>query len=51
MVQDEEKMKAGVANLSQRVFLSGALSLVVIGLTTWFTSNYMKNFFRYKKII
>ena len=47
----EEGLKEENQKIKGRVVMFGVVSVIVMILTTWMQIKYLKNFFRYKKII
>ena len=47
----EEGLKAENEKIKNRVVIFGIVSIVVMLVTTYLQVTYLKNFFRYKKII
>ena len=51
LVQHEENLKEQNQRIKSRVFIFGLISTVVMASATYLEITYLKNFFRYKKII
>lgn len=48
---NEESLKEANQKIKSRVLIFGAISVIVMAATTYLQITYLKNFFRYKKII
>jgi p24 family protein delta-1 len=51
LVKNEENLKEQNQKIKSRVIMFGVISVVVMGISTYLQISYLKNFFRYKKII
>ena len=51
LVQNEENLKEQNNKIKSRVLIFGVISIIVMGASTYLQITYLKNFFRYKKII
>ena len=51
LVKNEEALKNQNEKIKSRVVTFGAISVIVMGISTYLQISYLKNFFRYKKII
>lgn len=51
LVESEEKLRTQNASIKSRVFIFGLISILVMLGSTYLQITYLKNFFRYKKII
>lgn len=51
LVMNEENLKEQNAKIKSRVVIFGVISIIVMGASTYLQITYLKNFFRYKKII
>ena len=51
MVKNEENLKEQNQKIKSRVIMFGVISVIVMGISTYLQISYLKNFFRYKKII
>ncbi len=51
LVQNEENLKEQNQKIKSRVIMFGVISVVVMAVSTYLQISYLKNFFRYKKII
>ena len=51
LVVGEESLKSENAKIKSRVVSFGVISILVMFISTYLQITYLKNFFRYKKII
>ena len=51
LVQNEESLKEQNQKIKSRVLIFGIVSVIVMAVSTYLQISYLKNFFRYKKII
>lgn len=51
LVQNEENLKEQNQKIKSRVLIFGVISVIVMASSTYLQISYLKNFFRYKKII
>ena len=51
LVANEESLKEQNQKIKSRVLIFGVISVLVMGASTYLQISYLKNFFRYKKII
>ena len=51
LVVSEESLKDENSKIKSRVVIFGLISVLVMALSTFLQVKYLKNFFRYKKII
>ena len=51
LVKNEENLKEQNQKIKSRVFMFGVISVIVMAISTYLQISYLKNFFRYKKII
>ena len=51
LVVSEESLKDENSKIKDRVVIFGLISVFVMALSTFLQVKYLKNFFRYKKII
>ena len=51
LVMNEESLKEQNQKIKSRVLIFGAISVIVMAASTYLQISYLKNFFRYKKII
>ena len=51
LVQNEENLREENMKIKSRVLIFGIISVLVMGASTYLQVTYLKNFFRYKKII
>jgi len=51
LIVSEEQLKEENAKIKSRVVVFGVISIVVMAISTYLQVVYLKNFFRYKKII
>ncbi len=51
LVKNEENLKEQNQKIKSRVIMFGVISVIVMGISTYLQISYLKNFFRYKKII
>ena len=51
LVASEVELDAQNTRIRSRVFVFGVISVLIMGLSTYLQVNYLKNFFRLKKII
>ena len=51
LVVSEESLKDENSKIKSRVVIFGLISVLVMALSTFLPVKYLKNFFRYKKII
>ena len=51
LIVSEESLKAENQKIKSRVVTFGIISIVVMIVSTYLQITYLKNFFRYKKII
>ena len=51
LVQNEESLKEQNQKIKSRVIMFGVISVIVMAVSTFLQISYLKNFFRYKKII
>jgi hypothetical protein len=51
LVMNEENLKEQNQKIKSRVLIFGVISVLVMGASTYLQISYLKNFFRYKKII
>ena len=51
LVKNEESLKEQNQKIKSRVIMFGVISVIVMGISTYLQISYLKNFFRYKKII
>ena len=51
LVMHEEQLKEQNQKIKSRVLIFGIISIVVMAASTYLQISYLKNFFRYKKII
>lgn len=51
LVMNEEQLKEQNQKIKSRVLIFGVISIFVMGVSTYLQISYLKNFFRYKKII
>lgn len=51
LVQNEESLKEQNQKIKSRVLVFGVVSVIVMAASTYLQISYLKNFFRYKKII
>ena len=51
LVANEESLKQQNQKIKSRVLIFGVISVLVMGASTYLQISYLKNFFRYKKII
>ncbi|CDW87120.1 erv25p [Stylonychia lemnae] len=51
LVMNEENLKEQNQKIKSRVLIFGIISILVMGISTYLQITYLKNFFRYKKII
>ena len=51
LVMSEENLKNENAKIKSRVMIFGAISIVIMAVSTYLQVSYLKHFFRYKKII
>ena len=50
-MQNEESLKEQNQKIKSRVLIFGIVSVIVMAVSTYLQISYLKNFFRYKKII
>ena len=48
---NEENLKEQNQKIKSRVLIFGAISVIVMAASTYLQISYLKNFFRYKKVI
>ena len=51
MIVQEENLKEENTQIRARVVVFGVISIIVMMISTYLQITYLKNFFRYKKII
>lgn len=51
LVMNEENLKEQNTKIKSRVLIFGVISIAVMAASTYLQITYLKNFFRYKKII
>ena len=51
LIESEVKLSTHNEKIATRVIVFGIISITLMGISTYMQVKYLKNFFRYKKII